>query len=68
MLRYWAGWQQVHEHLAKQTEVLPTVLAADGPGVSYRRRAVISRFGRNLAGARLGLRSGCGQLQGALQE
>ena len=49
-------------------EVLPTVLAADGPGVPYRRRAVICRCGRYLAGVRSGFRSGRGQLQGTFQE
>ena len=34
MLRYWTGWQQVHEHLAKQTEGAPTVLSAGGSDVA----------------------------------
>ena len=68
MLRDWTGWQQVHEHFAKQTEVPPTLLLADEPGVPYHRRAVICRCGRYLAGARSGFCSGRGQLQGVFQE
>ena len=60
VLRYLSDWQQVPEHLAKQTEVRPTVLVADGPGIPYRRLPVICRCGRYLAGARLGFRYGCG--------
>ena len=67
-MRYWTGWQQVHEHLAKQTERPPTVLSADGSGVPYRRRAVICRCRKYLAGARSGFRSGCGQPVGAFRE
>ena len=40
-MRYWTGWQQVHEHLAKQTERPPTVLSAGGSGVPYSRRTVV---------------------------
>ena len=52
----------------EKTEVLPSVLSADGPGVPYSRRAVICRCGRYLAGARSGVRSGCGQLPPAFQK
>ena len=68
MLRYWTGWQQVHEHLVKQTEVYPTVLPAGGSGVTYRRRAVNFRCGRFLVDARSGFRSGCGQPLSAFRE
>ena len=67
-LRCWVDGQQVHEHLAKQAEVLSTVLAADGSGEPCRRRPVICRCERYLAGARSGCRSGCGRLQDAFQE
>ena len=36
VLRYWTGWQQVHEHLVKQPEVSLTLLPAGGSRVSYR--------------------------------
>ena len=36
VLRYWTGWQQVHEHLVKETEVSLTVLPAGGSRVTYR--------------------------------
>ena len=68
MLRYWTGWQQVHEHLVKQTEVPPTVLPAGGSGVTYRHRPVNFRCGKNLVDARSGFRSGCGQRLGAFRE
>ena len=68
MLRYWTGWQQVHAHLAKQTEGPPTVLSGRGSGVTYRRRTVICRCRKYRAGARSGFRSGCGQPVGALRE
>ena len=68
MLRYWTGWQQVRENLAKQTEVSSTVLSVDGSGVPYRHRAVNCRCGRYLAGARSGFSSGCGQPLGAFRE
>ena len=68
MLRYLTGWQQVHERLAKQTEVPRTVLSSDGPGVPYRRRAVFFRFEKDLAGVRSDFRSGRGQPHDAFQE
>ena len=68
MLRYWTGWQQVHERLAKKTEVSSTVLSADGSGVPYRRRDVNLRCGRYLVDARSGFRPGCGQPLGAFRE
>ena len=68
MLRYWTGWQQVHERLAKQTEVSPTVLSADGSGAPYRRRAANFRCGRYLVDASSGFSSGCGQPLGAFRE
>ena len=68
MLRYWTGWQQVHEHLAKQTEESPTALSADGSGVPDRRRAVNFRCGRYLVDARSVFRSGCGQPLGAFRK
>ena len=61
VLRYGTGWQQVHEHLVKQTEVSLTVLPAGGSRVTYRRRAVNFRCGRYLVDARSGFRSGCGR-------
>ena len=67
-LRYWTCWQQVHEHLAKQTEVSLTVLPVGGSLVTYRRRAVNFRCERYLVDARLGLRSGCGQPLSAFRE
>ena len=68
MLRYWTGWQQVHEHLAEQTEESPTALSADASGVPYRRRAVNFRCGGYLIDARSGFRPGCGQPLGAFRE
>ena len=68
MLRYWTGWQQVHAHLAKQTEGPPTVLSGRGSGVTYRRRTVICRCGKYQAGARSGFHSGWGQPLGPFRE
>ena len=68
MQRYWTAWQQVHEHLVKQTEVSPTVLPADGSGVTYCRRAVNFRCRKYPVDARSGFRSGCGQPLGAFRE
>ena len=67
-LRYWTGWQQVHEHLVKQTEVSLTVLPAGGSRVTYRRRPVNFRCGRYLVGARSGFRPDCGQHLSACRE
>ena len=67
MLHYWTCWQQVHERLAKQTEVPPTVLPAGGSGVPHRRRIVICRC-KCQAGARSRFRPGCGQHLGAFRE
>ena len=67
-LRYWTGWQQVHEHLVKQTEVSLTVLPAGGSRVTYRRRPVNFRCGRYLVDARSGFRPGCAQPLGAFRE
>ena len=61
MLRYCTGWQPVHEHLVKKTEVSLTVLPAGGLRVTYRRRAVNFRCARYLVDARSGFCSGCGQ-------
>ena len=68
MLCCWTGWQQVHEHLAKQTEESPTAMSEDGSGVPYRRRPVNFRCERYLVDARSGFRSGCGQPLGAFRE
>ena len=61
MLRYCTGWQPVHEHLVKKTEVSLTVLPAGGLRVTYRRRAVNFRCARYLVDARSGFCSGCCQ-------
>ena len=68
MLRYWTGWQQVHDHLVKQTEVSLTVLPAGGSRVTYRRRAVNFRCGRYLVDSCSGFRSGRGQPLSAFRE
>ena len=68
MLRYCTGWQPVHEHLVKKTEVSLTVLPAGGLRVTYRRRAVKFRCARYLVDARWGFRSGCRQPLGAFRE
>ena len=68
MLHNWTGWQQVHEHLAKQTEGPPTVLSAGGSGMPHHRRTVICRCGKFQAGARSGFRAGCGKPLGAFRE
>ena len=70
MVRYWTSWQQVHEHLVKQTEVSLTtvVLPAGGSRITYRRRAVNFRCERYLVDARSGFRSGCGQSLSAFRE
>ena len=68
MLRYWTGWQHVHENLAKQTEEPPAVLSAGGSGVTHRRRTVICRCQKYQAGPRSGFRSGCGQPLDAFRE
>ena len=36
VLRLLTGWQQVHEHLVKQTELSLTLLPAGGSRVTYR--------------------------------
>ena len=66
--RYWTGWQQLHEHLVKQTEVSLTVLPAGGSRVTYRRRPVNFRCGRDLVDARSGFRPDCGQHLSACRE
>ena len=68
MLRYWTGWQQVHERLAKQTEVSPTALSSDRSGVPYHRQAFNVRCEKYLVDARSDFRPGCGQPLGAFRE
>ena len=68
LLRYCTGWQQVHEHLVKKTEVSLTVLPAGGLRVTYRRRAVNFMCARYLVDARSGFCSGCGQPLSAFRE
>ena len=68
MLRYWTGWQQVHERLAKQTEGPPTVLLAGGSGVPHGRRTVICRCGKYQVDAPSDFRSSCGQPLDAFRE
>ena len=53
----------LRERRAKPQEVPPTVPSADGPGVSYRRRAVSYLCGRYPVGARWGSRPDCRQLR-----